>query len=880
MNVSNGKCIRQLSVKSMQTAKGRNRVAIMAIALTTLLFTILFTVLLSMNDSFQQANFRQAGGYAHASFKSLTVEQMDLLKRDSLIKEYGVRRLVGTTTKAPLHKSQVEIKYRDMNAAKWEYVTPQVGTLPSEDSNEAAADTKVLSLLGITPQIGAEFTMTFEVDGNTATETFVLSGWWEHDEAMEVNHVMLPQSRAESILKKMDSKGSDGMTGFWNLDVMFKSSMQIEQNIQQVLANGGFQNENPDAAGYINTGVNWGYTGTQLANEMDITVAIMIILALFLIFFTGYLIIYNVFQISIANDIRHYGLLKVIGTTGRQIKRIIRFQALRLSAVGIPIGLLLGYGMGVILLPIIVKQLEGLQMGKASANPIIFIVSALFSLVTVFISCHKPGRTAAKVSPVAAMNYVGLNSGKKNVRKANSGASLLKMALANLGRNRKKTLLTMISLSLAVVLLNLTVTFTGSFDMDKYLKNMVADYIAADVGYFQVSTIWDKSMALSEEVIEEINTQEGIVDSGRVYGSTTAAQEFLSEESFRKVAGVWQPPEVVEAMIEQAEQTVNGELAQAIQLYGMEDFALSKLNILDGDLTKLQNPEERYIAAVYFGDDYDNVQEDTHWAKVGDIVTIRHIEEFEYYDFTTREILDEIPEDGRGYGSRAKKYQDIEYEVAALVMVPRAFSYRFYSSQEYIMNAQTFIEDTNSKDVLLYAFDVAKETTGVMDSFMQEFTENVNPQIEYESKQTYMDNFKSFRNMFLILGGVLSGIIGIVGVLNFMNAMTAGMLSRRKEFAVLQSIGMTGKQLKKMLIFEGLYYTLGAILLSLLVSLALAPFSSVLENIFWFLSYHFTVFSIIVVAPIFILLGSILPLILYHFIEKNSIIERLRGIEQ
>ena len=63
-----------------------------------------------------------------------------------------------------------------------------------------------------------------------------------------------------------------------------------------------------------------------------------------MILLTGYLIIYNVFQISVAGDIRFYGLLKTIGTTPRQLKRIIRIQALSLSAAGIPLGLLLGWG--------------------------------------------------------------------------------------------------------------------------------------------------------------------------------------------------------------------------------------------------------------------------------------------------------------------------------------------------------------------------------------------------------------------------------------------------------------------------------------------------------------------------------------------------------
>ena len=110
-----------------------------------------------------------------------------------------------------------------------------------------------------------------------------------------------------------------------------------------------------------------------------------------LILLTGYLIIYNVFQISVAGDIRFYGMLKTIGTTPRQLRRIIRRQALTLSLFGIPLGLLLGWGIGALLVPVVVKQLSGV-VSTISVSPLIFVIAALFSLVTVLLSCAKPGR--------------------------------------------------------------------------------------------------------------------------------------------------------------------------------------------------------------------------------------------------------------------------------------------------------------------------------------------------------------------------------------------------------------------------------------------------------------------------------------------------------
>ena len=162
MKVSNRKCIRRLSLKSLAAAKTRNIVAVLAIALTTVLFTSLFTIALSINDGFQQSNFRQVGGFSHGGFKYLTEEQFDQLKDDPLIRQWGLRRFVGMPAQAPFNKSHVEIGYSDANEAHWMYCDPVEGRLPQEGTDEAATDTHVLELLGVEPELGARFTVTFE----------------------------------------------------------------------------------------------------------------------------------------------------------------------------------------------------------------------------------------------------------------------------------------------------------------------------------------------------------------------------------------------------------------------------------------------------------------------------------------------------------------------------------------------------------------------------------------------------------------------------------------------------------------------------------------------------------------------------------------------
>lgn len=885
MNVANKKCIRGLSMKSMKAGRTRNFIAVLAIALTAILFTTLFTVALSINHSIQQANFRQAGGWTHGAFKYLTQDQFDEIKTDSLIRQYGLRRIVGMPDGVPFNKSHVEIGYSDESQAHWTYCDPVEGHLPSEGTNEAATDTQVLELLGIEPVLGNEFTMTFDVDGTEVTETFILSGWWKYDKAIAANHVLIPHSRAQAIYDQVgigSGIGKDGMTGSWNMDVMLGSSLHIEQDLGKILKNHGYQNESPSLGdNYISTGVNWGYTGSQLADNIDPVIVIAIVGLLLVILFTGYLIIYNVFQISVSNDIRFYGLLKTIGTTGRQLRRIIRQQALLLSLIGIPLGLLIGYGVGVKLTPVILSQLNGVVQDAVSASPLIFVGSALFALFTVMISCRRPGRMAAKVSPVEAVRYTEGTSNKKTVRKAQSGASLQKMAWANLGRNRSKTAITVTSLSLAVLLLNMTVTFTNGFDMDKYLADMVSDFIVADASYFQTMSIWNSEYTLPEDVIYRLESQPGVEAGGRVYGKSSPVEEFVTEDYYRKANSKWNDQEALDQIVDFKEKNEEGLLADQVQLYGMESYALDKLTVLEGDLSKLHEPGGHYVAAVCTEDDFGNAQMDSHWAKLGDTVILRYVEEYEYYDPDTGKILDpdNLSED-QSYRYRAKTYQDIEYEVAALITVPSSLSYRYYGADEFIMNDQTFIQGSGTSNVMYYACDVSDERTVDMEVFLSDLTNEQMPQFDYESKSTYEAEFHSFRNMFLVLGGVLALIIGLVGVLNFLNAILTGILTRRRELAMLQSIGMTGRQLKAMLMWEGLYYALGAVAVSLLLSIAAGPLlSNALAGMFWFFTYRFTVLPILWVAPVFAVLGIVVPLTVYRVVSRRSIVERLRETE-
>ena len=877
--VSNGRCVRRLGVRAMGAAKARNRIAILAIALTTTLFTSLFTIAMSINDGFQRSNFRQVGGYAHGGFKYLTEEQFLELREDPLIQEWGTRRIAGIPNKEPFHKTHVEIGYADDNYAHWTFCDPEEGRLPRENTDEAAADLRVLELLGVEPVLGNTFTITFEAAGTETTQTFTLCGWWDYDEITPAHHVFIPESRLDAILEETGvTPTSDNITGTWLLDVMLGSTLHIERDILQILANHGYQSENrADRDTYIATGVNWGYVGSQIADNLDIALVAAIGGVCLLIVFTGYLIIYNVFQISVTNDIRFYGLLKTIGTTGRQIQTILRQQALLLSAAGIPLGLLIGWLVGAWLAPAVIAQASGIDQ-VVSVHPLIFIVSALFALSTVLLSCARPGRKAARVSPVEAVRYTEGGQIRRAVRRTDKNVSLPSMAWANLGRSRGKTTVTVTSLALAVVLLNMTVVFTNGFDMDKYVSDKsVCDFIVSGANYFQ--SRWGGEDALSEDSIAQIEAQGGITDSTRIYGRTSPMVQFVTEEYYRSVYSLWTDPEYLDLLVNREERNDDGRISDRVQISGWEPYALDHLNVIEGDISKLYEPGGHYVAARYLVDDNGSAMINSSRAKVGDTLTIRYIEESEYYNPYTGEVYPSVEaiRDDDPWAERSIKYRDMEYEIVALVNIPLALSYRHAGADEFILNAETFIQDTGTDSVMLYAFDTDEAATGAMEAFLSDYTRTVDASLNYESKATYQAEFEGFRSMFLLLGGVLSFIVGLVGILNFFNAILTGILTRKREFAVLQSVGMTGKQLKTMLVWEGLFYTLGSVTAALLLSLAFGPlFSQTMAGMFWFYSYHLTVTPILLLMPVFLLLGWVVPLAVYRAVSRLTIVERLR----
>lgn len=861
-HIKNSKCISHISARSLKQNRTRNIAAILAIVLTTLLFTGLFTIVGSMMKTMQDETCRQIGTSTHAGFKYLTWEQYEKLAADDEVKDISYNVLIGFGENAELDGMQTEIRYTESKAAEWGFSLPTTGRLP-ESSREAAVSDEVLKALGLPCELGAEFSLEFSVRGEKHKEAFSVCGIWEQDKANKAAQIYLSEDYMQEVAPMWhegdtyvkSSPDADEMGGCVNAVLWFDSSRNIEVKIEALKERCGFDES-------VHSGVNWAYESSDLDAQNILLVAGFLLI----IGISGYLIIYNIFYISVSGDIRFYGLLKTIGTTNRQLAKIVKRQALLLSAAGIPIGLLLGYVVGVLLLPKVMQTTSFADTYVSSANPYIFIGSALFALVTVYMGCLKPCCFVKKISPVEAVRYTeNADYGLGTPRKAKAGKTAknarntksakctkhtkpvtpLRMAYQNMKRGRKKTAAVIISLSLSLILLNTAVSIADGFDMDKYLENYaVSDFCVTNSAIVNASGIDGDACLITAKTRNNLESFGGISETGYVYFSEAIHKP--DDEVLAKAKSFYEKyKSEMSKDIQSLYEEILAKKYMYAHIYGAEGIAESKLELLGGEFDREKFESGDYVIVTGFSDTGEE-----RYYDIGDVVTI---------DF------------GNG------KHKT--YEVMAIGDIPYALGPQHSHLLDiyFTLPASEYIRQTGDKNALSAAFNVQSDAESEFEKQIAEYCENESSELTYVSKATYAEEFEGLRQSYLLIGAVFSFILALIGILNFVNAFVTSAQARKKELAVLQSVGMTGKQLCKMLIGEGFcYIALTAALVLSLGTLATYALIKAFTAQMWMFTYHFVIWPIFAALPLLLLAAVCVPAICYSILKRKSIVERLR----
>ena len=335
--------IRTLTNRSFKANKTRNLIAVFAIVLTTLMFTSLFVLSQSMVENMRNMNFRQAGYNSHLSSGTMTDADVEKIIAHEAVRDYGKSTIIGIAENKELTGRQVEIRYADENYARSSFSYPTTGTMPVQ-VREIALDTITLDKLGLPYELGQEITFEWRKDLTSdeyTTSTFVLSGYWDGNFAAMASMAWVSEAFVQSQCADtgQEAQLANGQVlGTVMLHLDLYSDSNLEGAAEQILADTGLSD--------VSFSPNVAYDATM--NQNIIRDVLPMAICMILAFASGYLIIYNIFQISVANDIRFYGRLKTLGTTKRQLKKMIYGQANRLSLIGIPIGLVIGYLLGAV----------------------------------------------------------------------------------------------------------------------------------------------------------------------------------------------------------------------------------------------------------------------------------------------------------------------------------------------------------------------------------------------------------------------------------------------------------------------------------------------------------------------------------------------------
>lgn len=870
--VKNSKAIGRLSKKSFEASRTRNIIAAVAIALTAILFTAVFTIGLGMVETSQRNTMRQVGTDMRGVIKNLTKEQYEIMRKHPSITEEGIDIAVSAAvTNTEFLKRHLEMHYRSENLYQHDFIEILDGRAP-QAADEALMDEKSMELLGLEAKAGQRVTIKMRVrtaDTEEIERAFTVSGVIRAVDGMNVGFLYVSESYVETYADELFPM--DENVGGINMSVNCDGGGDIQQKLYKIITDSGFSTDDREE-NYVASNANWAYMSQSASSDPANIIGIGA--ALLLILVTGYLIIYNIFQISVIRDIRYYGLLKTIGTTGRQIKKILRRQALTLCVLGIPAGLLLGYLAGKVLLPVIMTT-GGSSYAKAdvkvSPQLKIFVGAALFTVITVLISEWKPGRIAAKVSPVEALHYTEQRKGKKKLKKSMDGGKIARMAFSNLGRNKGRTAVVICSLSLTVILLNSIYTVSHSLDREGFLSKMILSEAVIgnaqlwNYGYRPFDEETAEEENLTETFISACEEQECFLEGGRIYGDVTGVKLALDswkmpdyiEKDENGIPGCWKEGRWNSyGLYGEKGELLSRDLMAAY--FGIEKFILSKMTVIEGE----KDPDaiwEKLQTGKYliYGADVDDDNAVIHEAvkhHAGEKITL---------------MFD---------GDEAGKQTEKEYEILSVIKRHQySLSNLVGNDFEYYVTSEEFKKHCPESFLMNYLLDTKEGGEAEMETFLNNYTENVEPAMNYQSRTMVQGQMQELLGTVTLVGTLLAAMIGLIGILNYVNTLLTGMVTRKREFAMMEAIGMTKRQLVGMLTVEGVCYAGITIVCSLLLSSAFSlGIVRMLGSGIWFLKYQFTLLPVFLASPVLLLLGILVPGIVYRLRRQESIVEEIR----
>ena len=870
---NNKAVIKKLANRSFHSNKMRNVIVAIAIALTTFLFTAVLTIGMGASGTLEYSMAKLMGSSADALVQGLSEKQFQQLKENAMFEKVGCWIPVEIMTNT--NRRVAEVDYADQNQLEIRMLTPRTGSAPQK-ANEVLVSANILKDLNIEEKIGAEIPVELKVRQSDQVYHFdmVVSGIYdtpnEKSESVIVSKAFLEENA------EMMSDIAQGRVGcgIYTADVVMRDNYMVKDRISELVRNIGGNPDDASADNAVRVAPN-----PIVSNESGLMMWLVAGVFGVLFMFCGYLLIYNVFEIAVTNDIRQYGLLRTVGTTSRQIRRLVNRQALYLFLIGTPFGLLFGTLLGRSILPaalqIFAVDYSGGNIEVGTLPYLGIIVGAiLFSGLTVYISTRKAVKKASRVSPIEAIRYVEQDAVSIKRKKTASGSVIPRLAKANLQRNKRRTVFIVISLTLSIVFLNSVFIFS-SFDEDVYIENQTRSDFRVYSPVIQAA--WGDNFghdsAVPEKAVEEIKEQPGVTNEAYLYRNTFEDDHISCD---------WGTPYVVDNTNKEQRmlpehlnlgvyRTENGEHTVGLtadnhplgNVFGFSENFFDRLDIIEGetDLSVLKNKLWNGNNVILMGeyDDHGNFAgaESAFYfgLSVGDTI------QFYENGTPTKEftiIAKAAATDGdvtvTGGGSN----------IAQIIEGPRIF-----------MAENKFKEIYETPTLYGFLFDVEEQYQQEMETYLAQDTD-----VAYTSILTMKATVSGVKNVVLLIGGMIGAVFALVGLINFINLVMTNIITRRHEFATMQSIGMTNRQLRKMMISESFSYVL---LAGIVGTLAAAVLGITLVRSFVEISpssimmtFQMTLLPALIMLILFLALAFIVPVVALRLFNNRSVVERLR----
>ena len=632
--------------------------------------------------------------------------------------------------------------------------------------------------------------------------------------------------------------------GTVNVFVMFNNKKKIIKQSEDLAKKLGYDN----AISYNSTLLAL-YGESTYGNIMKSMIT-MIIIMLSLVSIGCIVVIYNSFAISVMERKKEFGLLSSIGATKKQLSYTVFFEALIEGIIGIILGICGAYiGIGIVIL--IINNLIGdilvLKLNLVT-NIVFIIIPVIFMILVIFISALVPSRRAAKVSPIEAIRQN--DDIKINKKKIKTGKLVNKLfgiegeiALKNIKRNKKKYRVTIVSLFISIVLF---ISFSSYMNYTIDTASSVMGEVPYDyqISYFGDDNDIDALDKISE-IIKSNDVKEYVSYSASnlsIIGNYTYSDEYL--DFYKSAYG------------DDGIKALTNLKYQYISIYILDDISYNKykeLIGLDKDSVILLNK----FKGVSYGNN-KRVNYDIPVINNGDInIKICNFDDNDEDVDTTKYCN--------------KKIDNIFITNKSFDLIEE-FSYM--SDFKLIVNKELY-DNISDSGTHYTQFNIISDNTDNIDKLTKELDKYDN--VNYTNVK---ESMKQANNMILVIKILMYGFIGLVtliGVTSVFNTISTSMALRKREFAVLRSIGLTRKGFNKILFFESLFFGLKSLIYAIPVSLgvtiiihyALADMMSINSIVIPWKAIIISIVSVFVIVLLTMMYST-------SKIKKHNIIEQIR----